>query len=197
MEIHRQEAVARAESRAKELQDSRSSLLACMKEVKVLIDCAFAKGGVDQSDALPEADPVTFSDWLSMEIGDFGELLSGVLDVGAYGAMIGLAYTLRVLGCDHLRSIGRPSHRFLNADSVREAINDGVCKNVVSHFLRRFWEKGGWALSLDVGVCSTQEVIFNSYDFGCGWHMLFLVANVFLIAPATMGLDDLHYRDVF
>lgn len=142
------------------MADSKAALLACMKEVKVVIDSAFAKGGVDQSEALPEADPIAFSNWLSAEIGQFERLLSGMLDIGAYGASIGLARTLQTLGCDHLKTIGKPSHKFPSVDSVHRAINDDLCKNVVSRFLKRFWEKGGRDLTLDVGVAGSQEVMF-------------------------------------
>lgn len=68
MEKSFQKVVAQAESRAKEMQYTKDALLACMKEAKVLIDSAFAKGRVDQSDALPEADPIAFSDWLSTKM---------------------------------------------------------------------------------------------------------------------------------
>lgn len=51
-----------AEARAKEMQDSKDALLACMKEAKALIDGAFAKGRMEPSDDLPEADPTVFSD---------------------------------------------------------------------------------------------------------------------------------------
>lgn len=57
-----QDAEALAESKAKEMQESKDALLACMKEAKVLIDGAFAKGGMEASDDLPEADLVAFSD---------------------------------------------------------------------------------------------------------------------------------------
>ena len=56
----RQKATGLAEARAKELEDSRAALLACMEEVKVIIDAAFVKGGARSSEALPEADPVAF-----------------------------------------------------------------------------------------------------------------------------------------
>lgn len=88
-----QEAVGLAEARAKELEDSRAALLDCMKEAKVLIDGAFKKGRTDPSEALPEVDLLAFLGWLCMEIGQFERLLSGVSDLGAYGATLGLTRT--------------------------------------------------------------------------------------------------------
>lgn len=146
----------------KELADSRAALLACMKEAKVLIDGAFAKGGVDLSDALPDADPVSFSDWLSMEHGQFDQLLSGMLDIGAYGAAVSLARMFQELSCDHMKAVTRPPHKFPKVDDVRGAINDDLCKNVVSRFLKRFWEKGGRTLALEISIAGTREVIFET-----------------------------------
>lgn len=115
-----------AKSKAKELQDSKEALLVCMKEAKVLIDGAFAKGGMESSSELPEADLAAFSDWLTTIVGQFEELLHGALDIGAYGAAIGLSRTLQELNCDHLKTMGRPSHKFSKLDSVREAVRDNL-----------------------------------------------------------------------
>jgi hypothetical protein len=52
------------EAGAKDLEDSRVALLACKKEAKATIDSAFAKGGAVLSEALPEANPGAFLEWL-------------------------------------------------------------------------------------------------------------------------------------
>lgn len=64
-----------------------------MKEVKVLIDATFKKGGTAPSEALPNADLQAFSEWLCTEVGQFERLLLGVINLGAYGAALDLART--------------------------------------------------------------------------------------------------------
>lgn len=56
------DAVARAEGQAKEMDKLRSELSSCMLEAKALIDAVFAKGGMEASDALSDADPKLFAD---------------------------------------------------------------------------------------------------------------------------------------
>lgn len=115
---------------------------------------------MELSDELPESDPAAFSDWLTTEIGQFELLLRGALDISTYGAAIGLSRTLQELGCDHLKTVGQPSHKFLKLDSVHDAVHDNVCKNAVSRLLLRFWRKGGWALATSIGAAGTLEVMF-------------------------------------
>lgn len=95
-------------------------------------------------------------------------MLRSALDVGAYGAGLGLSRTLQELGCDHLKTVGRPSHEFLKLDSVRDAVHDTICKNAVSWLLLRFWEKGGRDLATSIGAADTQEVLY------CGSLLLFV-----------------------
>lgn len=151
----RDEALALAEGRATKMGKSKDALLSCMREAKALIDGTFAKGGMQLSDDVPEADPALFSDWLSNEIGQFQLLLQGALDVGAYGAGLGLSCALQQLGCKHLKTIGKPPHRFPKPDVVRAAVNDDICKNAVSRFLLRYWEKGGRDLATSIGATKT------------------------------------------
>lgn len=158
LEKSRDEAVALAECRALEMERLRSALLDCMREAKALVDTVFAKGGMEPSEALPKADPKLFADWLSLELGNFQDLLNGSLDVGAYGAAIGLAGALRQLGCGHLRAIGRPSHNFPDIGTVRAAIQDRACVNVASRVITRYWVEGGRDLTVSIGGARTQEV---------------------------------------
>jgi hypothetical protein len=113
-----------------------------MKEAKVLIDGAFRKGGAPPSEALPDANLDTFSEWLCTEVVHFERLLSGVSDLGAYGATLGLTRTLQAAGCDHLKVLGKPPHRFPSVDDVREAVQDPLCKNVVSLFPKKILGEG-------------------------------------------------------
>lgn len=92
----------------RELEKLKTKLSNCMCEAKALIDTVFAKGRMEPSNALPAADPKLFADWLPLEMGNFRDLLNGSLDIGAYGATIGLASTLQQLGCNHLRAVGKP-----------------------------------------------------------------------------------------
>lgn len=103
-----------------------------------MIDGVFMKSGMELREDLPEANPALFSDWLSNEVGQFQLLLRGTLDVGAYGAGLGLSRALQELSCEHLKTMGKPPHRFPKVDSVREAVEDDVCRNVVSWLLLRF-----------------------------------------------------------
>lgn len=48
----------------KKLEESRSSMLACMEEAKVGLNVVFAKAGVEQSEVLLDVDPTVFSAWL-------------------------------------------------------------------------------------------------------------------------------------
>ena len=82
-----------AEENAQKLEGSRAALLACMQEVKVAIDNAFVKGGVESSGVLPEADPVVFSAWLQVELGPFSQLLDSVADFGAYVVALAIAWS--------------------------------------------------------------------------------------------------------
>lgn len=79
----RDDAVTHAEGQEKEMERLKSELLSCMREAKALINAVFAKGGMEASEALPDADPKLFADWLSLEIGNFRDLLNGSLDIGA------------------------------------------------------------------------------------------------------------------
>jgi hypothetical protein len=168
-----------------------------MNEVNVLIDNAFKKGGTDPSEALPDADPLAFSGWLCTEIGQFERLLSGVSDLGAYGAALGLTCTFQVASCDHLKVLGKPPHKFPSVDNVREAVRDSLCKNVVSWLLKKFWAKGGRAIASYVGMASTQEVTFGVFVFSFYLFSHVLFGNSLMIAIAAMGWDNLHDRNFF
>jgi hypothetical protein len=154
----RDEAVARAEGQARDMEKLKTELSSCMREAKALIDTVFAKGGKEPSDALPDADPKLFADWLSLEMGNFRDLLNGSLDVGAYGAAIGLASTLQQLGCNHLTAVGKPSHNFPDLDTVHVAVQDRICGHVASRVLTRYWVEGGRDLAISIGGARTQEV---------------------------------------
>lgn len=71
-------------------------------------------------------------------MGQFGRLLDGVSDLGVYSAALAIARTFQAVGCDHLKPIGKPPHRFPSVDDVHEASKDPQCKNVVARFLKRF-----------------------------------------------------------
>lgn len=85
-------------ARVKELEDSRATLLDCMKEVKTLIDSAFNKGGAALSEALPDANPIVFFECLCMEVRQFERLLSGVTDLSAFGATLALTHAFQSMG---------------------------------------------------------------------------------------------------
>jgi len=54
---------------AKKLEDSRAALLPCMQEAKVALDVVFAKGSMNPSEVLPDADPAEFLAWLQVKHG--------------------------------------------------------------------------------------------------------------------------------
>ena len=56
------------ERNAKKLEESCVIVLACMQEVKVALDSVFAKGGMEQSEALSDADPAVFLACLLAEV---------------------------------------------------------------------------------------------------------------------------------
>jgi hypothetical protein len=85
--------VGLVEAGAKDLEDSRVALLACMKEAKAAIDSTFAKGGARLSEALPNFNPCAFLEWLRAEDGQFENLLDSVSDLEAYGAALTVAQT--------------------------------------------------------------------------------------------------------
>lgn len=116
------EVVARSEGKDAEMHKSWDALLSCMREAKAIMDGVFAKGGMQISEEMPEADPAQFSDWLTNEIGQFQLLLEGSLVVGAYGAGLGLACALQQLGCDHIKTVGKPPHRFPKPDVIRATV---------------------------------------------------------------------------
>jgi hypothetical protein len=132
-----------------------------------------------------------------MEIGQFERLLSGVLDLGAYGATLGLTRTFEVAGCDHFMVLGKLPHKFPIVDNVREAIRDPLCKNVVSWFLKKFWAKGGQAIASDVGVAGTQEVHFGVFVFSFYLFSCVLFGNSLMIAIAAIEWDNHHDRNFF
>jgi hypothetical protein len=156
-----QTAVGFVEARAKDLEDSRVALLACMKEAKAAIDSAFAKGGARLSEALPEADPGAFLEWLQVKVGQYAKLLDGISDLRAYGAAIAIARTFQVASCDHLKKIGWVPHKFPSVDGVRKAVRDPQCKNDVVRFLKKFWSTRGRALAFDVAAVGTHEVLLG------------------------------------
>lgn len=66
-----------------------------------------------------------------------------------------------MVGCDHLRVLRKPPHKFPSVDDIRESVQDPFCKNVVSRFLKRFRAKGGQALATDVDATGTREVFLG------------------------------------
>lgn len=73
-------------------------------------------------------------------------------------AGIGLACTLQQLGCEHLKSVGKPPHRFPKPEVICAAIKDNMYSNAVSRLLLRYWKKGGRDLATSVGGIKTREV---------------------------------------
>jgi hypothetical protein len=71
------------------------------------------------------------------ELGQFSQLLDSVADFGAYGATLAIARSFQAARCDHLKR-----HHFPSLKDVRGAANDRFCKNVVVHFLTKFWIEG-------------------------------------------------------
>jgi hypothetical protein len=67
-EAHK-EADELAEKNAKRLEESRATLFAYMQEAKVALEVVFAKGGLEPSKVLPDAEPAAFSTWLQAELG--------------------------------------------------------------------------------------------------------------------------------
>jgi len=65
------EAEELAKKNAKKLEDSCVALLACIQEAKVSLDAIFAKGGLEPSEVLPDADHMAFLVWLQGELGQF------------------------------------------------------------------------------------------------------------------------------
>lgn len=106
-----------------------------------------------------------------MEVGKFKRLLGGVSDLGAYGAALALTRTFYVVGCDHLRVLGKPPHKFPSVDDIRESVQDALCKNVVSRFLKRFCVKGGRALATAIGTVGTREVFWGFWFLF--WYIVF------------------------
>lgn len=135
------EAVALAEGRASVMEKSKTELFSCMRDAKAIIDGVFSRGGMEASNELSEVDPKLFADWLSNEVSQFQLLLKGALDVGAYGAAIGLACTLQQLGCHHLKTVRRPSHLFPALEVVHSAIQNRECANAVSRLLLHYWRR--------------------------------------------------------
>ena len=134
----RKEAEELAEKNAKKLEESCAALLACMQEAKVALDVVFAKGGVEQSEVLPDADPMAFSAWLQAELGQFVQLLNIVSDFGAHRAALVIAWSFQAVRCDHLKKLGHVNHNFPSVDDVRGISKDRHCKNVVVRFLMKF-----------------------------------------------------------
>lgn len=153
------EAKELAVKNAKKLEDSRATLLPCMQEAKVALDVVFAKGSMKPSEVLPDADPMEFLAWLQAEHGQFTQLLNNVLDFGAYGATLAIAWSFQTTGCDHLKKLGRVNNSFPSVDDVRGASSDRLCKNIVTRYLMKFWMEGrGRALAFSEAVSSTHEV---------------------------------------
>lgn len=177
------------EARAKELEDLRVALLACMEEAKATIDAAFAKGGAGLSEALPEDDPAAFLEWLRAEVGQFEKLLDSVSDLGAYGAALAIARTFQAASCDHVKKIGRVPRKFPSLENVHEAARDPLCKNVVVWFLKRFWmQSRNRALAFDVTAAGTHEVFFGIFVmFGFLFILLFLTVFTVLLGVTTLG----------
>ena len=123
------------------------------------MDAIFAKGGLEPSDALPDADPSTFSTWLQAELGQFTQLMNNISDFGAYGATLIVVHSFQATGCDHLKKLGHVSHNFPSVDDVHGASGDRICKNVVAWFLTKFWMEGrGRALAFSEAASGTHEV---------------------------------------
>ena len=58
-----------------------------------------------------------------------------------------------------MKRLGRVNHGFPSLEDVRGAASDRLCKNVVAHFLMKFWIEGeGRALAFDEAAAGTHEV---------------------------------------
>ena len=83
--------------------------------MKVAIDVAFVKGGVESRRVLLEADPATFLAWLQAELGQFSQLLENVAD---FGATLDVVRPFQAARCDHLKRLGRVNHNFPSLEDV-------------------------------------------------------------------------------
>ena len=75
-----------------------------------------------------------------------------------------------------MKRLGLVSHGFPSLEDVRGAASDRLCKNVVAHFLMKFWIEGeGRALAFDEMVAGTHEVCcgFSLMLFFCSFPFLF------------------------
>lgn len=120
-EESRKKAEVLAASNAKRLEDSRATLLDCMREAKVALDAVFVKAGSKPCDDLPDADPVAFSAWLKAEVSQLVPLLDSVSDFGAYSATLTVARSFQATSCTHLKKLGCVNHNFPSVDDVRGA----------------------------------------------------------------------------
>jgi hypothetical protein len=89
-----------------------------MQEAKVALYAIFAKGNAEQSEALPDANPMVFLVWLQAKLGQFAQLLNNVLDFGAYGAAFAVVWSFQATRCDHIKRLGCINHNFPSVDNV-------------------------------------------------------------------------------
>ena len=75
-----------------------------------------------------------------------------------------------------MKKLGWVNHNFPSLEDMRGAANDRLCKNVVMHFLIKFWIEGkGRALAFDEAAASTHEVHWGfSLLFFSSFSPLFL-----------------------
>ena len=61
-----------------------------------------------------------------------------------------------------MKRLGRVHHNFLSLEDVWGAASDWLCKNVVVHFLTKFWIEGvGRALAFNEAAVGTHKVCWG------------------------------------
>lgn len=101
-------------------------------------EAVFAKAGSEPCDEFFDADPMSFSTWLKVDVGQLVPLLDNVSDFGAYGATLAVACSFQAIDCDHIKRLGHVNHNFPSVDDVRGATKDQASKNACVRFLKKF-----------------------------------------------------------